>query len=280
MKSFDCPSETKNSDSDPSRKAIPALALSFDKFLSSAVAAAPILPVMHTTSADLFLKEILASKELKATLCKKYNEDLLYTYYGRPAYKPFGKVLHTSLPSVRPICFVIRSDVVRDIKRVVPLDSGALIDGAFNAHITPAMTKECFEIGDTVDKAAEFVGGFFGSNKRYYFGQLRDGLIIASTDLLAQAYQSIVSSSGASSIDDRKASIEIQLTGKISLNSASVLAVALPESFLDDPEIDDFLRNYCKADIVPYDIYSDRPSGDVREVLARVKDYLADKGYL
>src|SRR5262249_22731043 len=162
---------------------------------------------------------------LKAVFCPIYDENLVYGYYGRPAYKPYGKTLHTSLPGFRPICFVLRAEALKGVKRVVPLDTGALQAGAFKRHLTAVMTKENFEIGTSVDEAARFVGAFFETNKRYYFGQLRDGLKLSPTDLIAHAYQSIVADSGTSDVDDRRSSIEIHFTRNIRLSDKTVRAI-------------------------------------------------------
>jgi hypothetical protein len=254
--------------------------LSFDHIILRAPQALPILPLLHTTSADRFLGQIVSASELRTAKCGVYNEDLLYTFYGRPAYKPNAGTLNTSLASFRPICFLLRPTALGNIKRVVPLDTGALDRGVFSRYVTRMMTKDRFELPNTIEGAAKFVKAFFDDNKRYYFGQIHPSPAFEPTDLLAEAYCAIVADKGTSEVDDRRSTIEVQFSDSISLNPANVMAIVLPSAFLDTPPILNFVKNVCGAEAIEYDIYSDRPAADVREVMARVRDYLTNRGFL
>ena len=239
----------------------------------------PILPLIHSTGADAFLS-LTETKTLSPSLCPVYKEQLLYFFYGRPAYRPNSKVLNTSLPVFRPVCILLSHDAVSEPKRVAPLDTGAFHAGLFTRHLAPHMAKDCFYIDEGVKGAAKFVSAFFETNKRYYLGRLKHDIHLKSTDLIAQSYCSIVSDTGISEVDDRRSTIELQIDVAVPLTSQTVLAVALPEDFLEDDDLSNLILNIWLADIITYDIYSDRPSADVREIIARVKDYLSGKGYL
>jgi hypothetical protein len=252
--------------------------LSLNRFVDGVEPETPIMPLMHSTGGDGLLA-LLQSRVLKTSKCPVFNEPLLYFFYGRPAYRPYGNVLNTSNPSFRPVCLLFRPEALTDVKRIVPLDTGAFKAGLYSRHVTSHMTVEHFVIGGKVTEAARFIHSFFGSNRTYYFGQLRTDLQLKATDMVAQCYRSIVADTGISDVDDRRSTIELQSITEMHLNCDTLLAAALPEAFLEDDAISDLLAT-CNAQTITYDIYSDRPAHDVREIMARVKDWLATQGYL
>jgi hypothetical protein len=231
--------------------------------------------------ADTFLFNVLPQRRLVPQECPVYHEHLLYFFYGRPAYRPYGNVLSTSQASFRPICLIFHSKAISEIIRTMPLDSGAFHGGLFSRYLSPKMTRENFEIHGGCDGAARFVSAFFGTNRNYYLGRIRANLSLRSTDLVAQTYCSIVSDSGITEVDDRRSTIELQISIPVNISSSNLAAIAIPEAFLeDDDELARIINEEWQADIIEYDIYADRPKADVREVMSRVKDYLTRKGYL
>ena len=63
------------------------------------------------------------------------------------------------------------------------------------------------------------------------------------------------------------------------MSKDTVLAVALPEEYLEFDELRSKIRIEWAAETITYDIYHDRPVHDVREIMARVKDFLQARGY-
>ena len=58
------------------------------------------------------------------------------------------------------------------------------------------------------------------------------------------------------------------------------MAIAMPTDYMDDDNLVSFILHELQAEIIGYDVYHDRPVYDVREIIARVKDYYKSRGYL
>lgn len=254
-------------------------ALSLQAIIDGSEPAMPYLPLTHATGAVNFF-EILANGSILASTCEHYDEELLYLFYGRPAYRPDFEVLSTSDEGFRPISIILFPDIETSVARVVPIDTGAFSKGLFANHCPEKLRKENFEIKTGLDAASRHVKAFFGSNKNYYLSRLRKDLTIEPTQLVANAYTSIQSNTGQTNSDDRRSTIEVQLSADVALSEATVMAVALPEAFLEDDQLRELIVDRWKADPIPYDIYHDRPVHDVREILSKVKDYLVNKGFM
>lgn len=238
------------------------------------------LPASHTMSSVQFFNAYGTDRELKTSHCEVYDEQLLYLFYGRPAYRPDNSSLSTSNPSFRPISLLFKPESIGAIERIMPIDSGAFAKGLYKNHCPNGLDKQHFEISGDIDSAARLVDAFFGSNKNYYLGKLKSNLSFDPTNLVAQSYHSIVSVTGQTEFDDRRATIEIQSSNCLPLGEDTLQAIALPEDFLENEALFETITLDWKADIIPYDIYHDRPVHDVREVMSKVKSYLTGKGLL
>jgi hypothetical protein len=237
----------------------------------------PMLPLTHMTGAGDF-QQIRAAESLAVTQCPDYNEPLLYLFYGRPAYRPFPDEGPSWINDLRPVCVLLRPDALKQVARIAVVDTGALHRGLYKRHLGPAVRREDFELGEDLGEAASFVGAVFGSNLAYYLGRARNDLQAGPLDFAAQAYRSIITDRARAESDGRRATIEVHSSADIPLGKDTVLAVALPEEFLQDDKVLNLLK-HCECDVIPYDLYGDSPSSDSREVMVRVKAYLQDRGY-
>lgn len=238
----------------------------------------PVMPLMHTTDA-LSFEGVTATRNLETKECEFYKEPLLYFFYGRPAYRPNFKIQPTSLSLFRPVSIILKPHAVNSISRVVPLDTGALHRGLYVRQLAGMVRPEAFEIEGGLLGAARLVRAVFGSNKDYYLGRPQPAPSRIASNPIAEAFFSIISDSGQSEVDDRRSTIEIQSSQNMRLDSNNVEAIAIPEVFLDDSNLRNILLSEWQCKIIRYDIYHDRPASDVREILARVKDYLDREGY-
>lgn len=262
-----------------SEETIAESALSLQPIIDNTEPATPLLPLTHSTGAVNFF-EIIGCGSILASNCKIYEEELLYLFYGRPAYRPESKILSTSDEGFRPVSILLHPDIETSIARVVPIDTGAFSKGLFDSHCPKAIRKEHFEINSGVDAASRHVQAFFGDNESYYLSRLRKNLSLESTQLVAKAYTSIQSNSGQTKTDDRRSTIEVHVSADIPLSKATVMAVALPKSFLENDQLRALIVDKWQADVIKYDIYHDRPVHDVREIMSKVKDYLVQKSFM
>lgn len=238
----------------------------------------PIMPLIHTTGSINFSKT-LESKELSTKIdLKYYGESLLYLFYGKPGYNPLPNTLNTSSYAFRPICIILNDNTSIDIKRIMTLDSGAFIKDMFKDFYPGGVSKENFEIEPTITSASKLVRAFFGSNDSYFSGTPKTDVDISPINFIAQIYKSIISNSLPSVMDCRRSCIEIQVKEKIPLNAETVRAVALPLEFISEPEWREVIISEWQADVIPYNIYMDRPMQDVHLITDLVRKYLKENG--
>jgi hypothetical protein len=260
-------------------KSVSNIVINFESHLDCGNVCMPFLPLTHVTRPDIFM-ELVESQTLTITKCKVYEEELLYFFYGRPAYRPFRGVQSTSQPGFRPVCILLNPDAIADITRMVPFDSGAFSKELYSQHIPPYMNLTNFEFHGGIEQAAKFVAAFFGTNLAYYLGRIRTDLKLSPTDFIGHAYSSILCDRSVTNFDDRRGTIEIHSSKNVLLTRESVKAVSLPYEFLEDFKLRSRLLNDWECDVIPYDVYHDQPTHDIREVTSRVKDYLVKEGIL
>lgn len=196
------------------------------------VAATPpssqVLPYTHVTDA-YSLRDILASGELSPTHCTVFGTDLVYMFYGRPAYRAAQQEESNGIDAYWPVCFVLNAAAVVPF-RLFPFDSGAFHRGMYADHMYHRMIKEDFEIKADGSSPQRLVNLFWRDERSYYDAQAKGGLkdIGAGTlDFEVKAYRELIASTGRARYDERASSVEAQMDRPIKLNGNTV-AVVLP----------------------------------------------------
>ncbi len=253
--------------------------LSLMNVLTSEIPCSPGLPLMHCTKSEYFF-DMISLRALAKRQCRVFNEELVYLFYGRPSYRPYRQEENTSLTAFRPVALIFRPDLDIPIKRIYPFDTGAFFDGLYAQYIPAHANLANFEIDPGLEHASRSVSLFFKSNKNYYRGRAVSAVAAPPTNLTISSLLGMFRAQGLSKVDDRKSAIEIQSSETIVLDAASVMAVCMPGDYCEDEGLYSLLTEAWGADIIEYDIYHDSPVHDIREVMARVKDYLETKGLL
>jgi hypothetical protein len=191
------------------------------------------LPFFHSCEA-IHLQGILDNNAIQPQHCDVYNENLLYLFYGKPAYKP-SELANSNLKFLMPVCFIIKYDAIKAIKRAVAFDSGAY--HLYTDHLHPSMKPEEFHLTPIKDTVKKVVHYFFNNNERYFEGRARKDLDYDPLHFQIESYHSIITSDHKTGVDDRKAAIEVQLDYEIPLNSNIIEAIILPKSLALSPII-------------------------------------------
>ncbi len=189
------------------------------------------LPLVHTSRCE-WASSFLATPELHPRLCPVYGENLLYLFYGRPAYRIRERGRHEI--AYCPICFILKLNRhLLGLKRVMPLDSGGAFEGRFAPHIE-AHEKDLLELDASINSARKLVDVFYKDNRTYLLGQCRplSEFVGASPDLVKK-YVNMLHDVEVSRADDRRSAVEFQATTTVVLKD-DVQAVVLPEALLDD----------------------------------------------
>jgi hypothetical protein len=114
------------------------------KWLEQITPSCSSLSWCHSTDA-FALRNILESGMFVPRLCPVFKKDLLYFFYGRPAYrKSTGESI--GIPARAPVVFVLAPDLVDMGVRVFPFDTGAYAAGRYGRWIHESMVMEDFEM--------------------------------------------------------------------------------------------------------------------------------------
>ena len=197
------------------------------------------LPLLH--SCDCFAcRQIIDCEKLEARHCKVFKENLLYFFYGKPAYPVSEKETKKRTAfEYCPVCFIVPCEKVAAY-RVFPFDTGALEAHKYDDFWHHSMSLDNFELDNTVDGIRQYVEVFFGSNYNYIQGQA--SIEKATVDPYINGLTSLLTANGAFEIDERARTIEVISRNDVPVNTA-VECIILPEILLREPEISKYLED-------------------------------------
>lgn len=226
--------------------------MSFSDYLQKQEMSAVELPLVHTT--DCFtLRLIERSHQVQASYCAVFNEALLYTFYGKPAYRDSRAVSPVRDVSFFPVCFVFKPGMLFGLaKRLYPFDTGASQIGLYEPVVSASDALVDYELTAAADTARRIVRCFFDVDQGYLGGRAKDGMAFAAGDTQANSYYKLIRGGGDPECDDRCSTIEVQLGSDLDLRSALLMAVILPIHFLDDASLRQTLLKSWKAQPLTY----------------------------
>jgi hypothetical protein len=215
-----------------------------------------VLPLLHTTNAFSF-KSICKASAINAENCKVFSEELVYLFYGRPAYRTASGQIGFGAKFSWPIVFIFDPEALPKPHRVFPFDTGAFAKGMYEGFFDRRQTVSDFNIGDDLDQAARCVSAFYTSNHEYYINRSTKNpeidelnFTVCGVDALLRANQ-IRNESGPVVRDERSTSIEVQLSCGINLEETPPLALILPQSYINVRSVQDQVAKWnCR--IVEY----------------------------
>jgi hypothetical protein len=189
--------------------------------------------------------------------CSVYQEELLYFFLGRPAYrwrKPEGQPQYWELPN----CFVFDDLPGMKAERVLPFDSGGHANDLYPSYVQN-IPRGNFETRNP-DAPNRLVSAIFGSFDRYIRGQPKDeedlvaefGLSVLDAEILA--IRKLASDGTPEGFDDRRFSIEIQSSSQVDFSISPPSAIILPTNYLATAEVSDAIKRWG-AEPINYDIY-------------------------
>jgi hypothetical protein len=255
----------------------------FDFLQKNQIKKSKALPLVHTTEA-YFLKKILKSGRIHTSRCdvfsKNGHEEIAYFFVGRPSYK--FEVNNESEYWELPTCFLFEYSLA-NLRRLFPFDSGAFAAKRYPTFIQMMEMSE-FQIADDAMATEKLIGTFFGTPSNYYrlkslsADELRSGyqLEIFNEEILA-LHKLIRSKSDR--FDDRRFSIEAQFSDGFDLKDRKLLAVVLPDIYLESKDLVDKIEGELGAEILSYSIYPLNVSQYYYAIYERVELFYRAKGY-
>jgi hypothetical protein len=249
------------------------------KLIEFLMATAPTqkrLSLIHCTTVGSGL-DILTHGTLNPTPCPVYNADLLYLFYGRPAYKPATGIGASGILDFAPICLVLDPAIMDAALRAVPFDSGGF--ARYEALIGPGLARPDFELQGDPTLPLRLVRAFYQSNRNYYdqTPTTREADLPLSRRT-ARALARLIGDPAIRNIDDRCGTIELQYSTAIPLAGA-LQAIVAPAAMLDDPEVLQALALCPNASAIPYKTYGRfEPLSFAHTIYERIDDFLQNRG--
>lgn len=193
----------------------------------------PPLPV-HSTLGVNFLK-IIRSGFIEATECTVFKgEKLSYLFIGRPSYKRPGSNTQV-LAWMLPVVFILRGLKDLPIRRIFPLDTGALATNRLPEYIS-VFERDMFFLGTDPAQIGRVIASFYGTADRYLSGEnlcIKEIQRQVQIDIRHAAIQALIALYGERSlieIDDRGRNIEVQVAADIPLEG-NVIGVVAPDAY-------------------------------------------------
>lgn len=250
--------------------------LTLEEYLQTVNAVHSTMNLVHCTTVGAGVAA-LEGGVLNPTPCGVYGADLLYLFYGRPAYKPAAGVGASGILDHAPICLVFDPAVLPVAVRTVPFDSGGY--ERYRALVGHGLDRADFELNGDASHAMRLVHAFYGSNRNYYdqVPTTREADIGVSRRS-ARALARLIADPAIRNVDDRCGTIELQFSEPVSLATA-LRAIVAPAAMLDDTDVRNALAACPDAVPLPYKMYGRfEPANFAGVIYERVETFLESNG--
>ncbi|MDC7812841.1 hypothetical protein [Sphingomonas koreensis] len=231
----------------------------------------PALNLTHVTSHATMMTILREGAFRSDRDCKVYGEKLVYTFYGRAAYRPMRSREDLVYDDViyAPVCFLVKPLVIGDARRALPFDSGGYVHYGPTMH--PSWTKDDFEIGCTPESVTAVISTFWASDADYLSARPIMAIDIpASHDRLRQ-YHRLITAALPKKFDTRCSTVELQFTVPLALGDR-IAAVIVPDEAIDE-DLTEFAVE-LGAELIPYRYETPfRPEDFLRSIHFAVQDY-------
>lgn len=184
----------------------------------------------HTT--DTFqLRSIVKEGVLCPQFCRVFDEEILYCFYGRPAFRRHAEN-QIRLSSKAPTVIILKHEVENTSgRRLFPFDSGAF-GTKYSQWLHSKMQLSDFELECRSRVPQRFVKAFFGSNDAYLNVRPSQPELKYSGIYEVESVVEILRDPTAENADDRRLALELQVGEKIPFTSNSVMALIVPDELL------------------------------------------------
>lgn len=252
----------------------------FDFLQKNQIEKGRLLPAVHSTEA-YFIKKFMKTGRIEPQTCKFFaGEKLSYFFLGRPAFKRS----YDAEPDYweLPMCFIVQYEAVRQ-KRTFPFDSGAFKSGLYPQFIS-MMDIDEFDVQKDVAAPEKIIGTFFGTNRNYFLlktrakGDFEGRFDVGVLEEEIKALHRLVTSKD-NSVDDRRFAIELQTEHQLDLVSDNVLAVVLPESYIENPRVVSYVEDTLQAELITYPLYPLKKDYYYYAIYERVDHFFRSKGF-
>lgn len=194
---------------------------------------------------------------LNPSYCKLFKENLIYLFYGRPAYRA-KEGNNARLEFEWPIVFIFDPEKINSVKRAFPFDTGAFDLKLYEDFFAKESKLTDFALTPSLDSAKKLVSTLYVDHAEYYHGYSRKNVELPSRQFEIQGLYELARLPGLQgdrsdhkTRDERSSAIEFQTPGPISFKEA-LIAIILPEPYLSDSEIVKALERWNVQSVKSY----------------------------
>jgi hypothetical protein len=180
----------------------------------------------HTTDAYR-LRSIVKAGMLSPTHCPVFREDLLYFFYGRPAYRYEGPD-SLALAAKAPVVIVCSPNLVDLGTRIFPFDSGAF-EHRYKKWLHSDMTLRDFELACGDDAPSRHVQAFFGTNNDYMLLNALTPGPPCPGHFEVESMTRMIADTSADPADDRRLAVELQVATPVPFDASSIISIIVPD---------------------------------------------------
>jgi hypothetical protein len=233
-----------------------------------------LLPLTHVTSWAGFIAIATAGNFSPKDPCPVYGKHLVYSFYGRPAYRLKETGVQHSLPTFAPVCFILKARAIKQAIRVLPFDSGGFAIYAPAMH--SLLDRKDYELSLGGASSRRVVKKLWQTNRRYFDTKPTTTLVIDPAEVALLHYYNLISNKLAVAFDNRCSTIEVQFSAPLELDGA-VEAIVVPSNV--SPRAKQVAKS-LKAELLVYNFdmpyYVSDFNGAVRHI---VRAYLKEGKY-
>jgi hypothetical protein len=220
----------------------------------------------HTTDAYA-LRDIISAGEFCPEPCAVFSEDLIYFFYGRPAYrKQSDSSFHVS--GRAPVIVVLEPSLVTLGKRMFPFDTGAFASNRYSTWMHASMRLVDFGLDCPSDAPQRHVTSFFGTNEKYLRQQAKIPEVAYKGEFEVECLVALLTDRNIKLADDRRTALELQTDQVVPFAHPTVRGLVVPDELLDAPFLKNFLSSTgSRIDVRPYSLSPLKLSTDYQALL-------------
>lgn len=218
----------------------------------------------HTTDA-FRLRDVIRAGEMLPRRCDVFDQDLLYAFYGRPAFRRSEdqQMRHTARSPV----VVVLSPKLADLGcRMFPFDTGAF-EERYHSWVHRGMELQDFEIECSCEAAQRHVSAFFLTNEQYVRLQPSDPTIPYVGDFEVESIVHLLADPSALNADDRRLAVELQLERSVPFESPWIVALIVPNVLTQAPWLETFSARNPGVEVLTYEAAQLRTAGHYQALL-------------
>lgn len=208
------------------------------QWLTNIPANPALLAWCHTTDGYAF-RSMVHSGFFAPNPCPVFGEDLLYFFYGRPAFRLSDTI---GMNARAPVIVVLDPSLICRGKRLFPFDTGAFAKKRFQKWVHDNMQLADFELACTDEAPRRHVQSFFGTNKAYLYVKPANPPLPYEGEFEVESIVSMLTDRDSEQSDDRRLAIELQVDEPVPFDVSSVLALIFPDELRQAAWLDSYLK--------------------------------------